>query len=97
MEIFSLIGRFIIYSNESTSKYDELIGAVGTYFNSSGIAYSFDVYVNGDYKATVAASAGAFTGTNCLSTNLAASDTVDAIAYAPGKAKKAATQVTVAS
>lgn len=56
-----------------------------------------DVYVNGDYKATVAASAGAFTGTNCLSTNLAASDTVDAIAYAPGKAKKAATQVTVAS
>ena len=56
-----------------------------------------DVYVNGEYAATVAASAGAFTGTNCLGTNLAASDTVDAIAYAPGKAKKAATQVTVAS
>ena len=25
-----------------------MIGAVGTYFNSSGIAYSFDVYVNGE-------------------------------------------------
>jgi len=56
-----------------------------------------DVYVNGEYKATVAASSGAFTGTNCLASNLAVSDTVDAIAYAPGKAKKAATQVTVAN
>lgn len=34
------------YSNEFTSKYDEYIGAVGTYFNDSGIEYSFDVYVN---------------------------------------------------
>ena len=56
-----------------------------------------DVYVNGEYKATVAASSGSWTGTNCLASNLAASDTVDAIAYAPGYAKKAATQVTVAS
>ena len=38
----------VVQSNEFTSKYDELIGAVGTYFNSSGIAYSFDVYVNGE-------------------------------------------------
>lgn len=56
-----------------------------------------DVYVNGEYKATVSASSGSWTGTNCLASNLAASDTVDAIAYAPGYAKKAATQVTVAS
>ena len=34
------------YSNEFTSKYDELIGAVGTYFNESGISYSFDIFVN---------------------------------------------------
>ena len=40
-------GNYTIYSNEFTSKYDELIGAVGTYFNESGINYSFDVYVNG--------------------------------------------------
>lgn len=41
-------GNYTAYSNEFTSKYDELIGAVGTYFNGSGIAYSFDVYVNGE-------------------------------------------------
>ncbi|MBQ6099149.1 MAG: adhesin [Methanobrevibacter sp.] len=39
-------GNYTQYSNEFTSKYDELIGAVGTYFNESGIKYSFDVYVN---------------------------------------------------
>ncbi len=35
------------YSNEFISKYTESIAAVGTYFNQSGIDYSFDVYVNG--------------------------------------------------
>ena len=39
-------GNCTYYSNEFTSKYDEEIGAVGTYFNDSGIDYSFDVYVN---------------------------------------------------
>ncbi|WP_405268214.1 lectin like domain-containing protein [Methanobrevibacter sp.] len=39
-------GKYTCYSNEFTSKYTELIGAVGTYFNESGIDYSFDVYVN---------------------------------------------------
>lgn len=39
--------NYTSYSNEFTSKYDELIGAVGTYFNESGINYSFDVFVNG--------------------------------------------------
>ncbi|MBQ6099982.1 lectin like domain-containing protein [Methanobrevibacter sp.] len=39
-------GNYTYYSNEFTSKYDEEIGAVGTYFNESGIDYSFDVYLN---------------------------------------------------
>ena len=45
-DITSLTGfddNYTSYSNEFTSKYDELIGAVGTYFNESGIDYSFDV------------------------------------------------------
>ena len=41
-------GNYTYYSNEFTSKYDELIGAVGTYFNESGISYSFDIFVNGN-------------------------------------------------
>ena len=41
-------GRYTTYSNEFTSKYTESIGAVGTYFNESGIDYSFDIYVNGE-------------------------------------------------
>ncbi len=43
-------GNYTFYSNEFTSKYSELIGAVGTYFNESGINYSFDIYVNGVKK-----------------------------------------------
>ena len=39
-------GNYTYYSNEFISEYSELIGAVGTYFNESGINYSFDVYVN---------------------------------------------------
>lgn len=41
-------GNYTQYSNEFVSKYNESIGAVGTYFNDSGIDYSFDVYVNGN-------------------------------------------------
>lgn len=41
-------GNYTYYSNEFTSKYTESIGAVGTYFNESGIDYSFDIYVNGE-------------------------------------------------
>lgn len=40
--------NYTYYSNEFTSEYDELIGAVGTYFNESGIDYSFDVFINGE-------------------------------------------------
>ena len=48
-DLTGLVGfdeNYTIYSNEFTSKYDELIGAVGTYFNESGIKYSFDIFVN---------------------------------------------------
>lgn len=41
-------GNYTRYSNEFASKYSEQIGAVGTYFNESGIDYSFDVFVNGE-------------------------------------------------
>ncbi len=34
------------YSNEFSAEYDDLIAGVGTYFNQSGIDYSFDIYVN---------------------------------------------------
>ena len=34
------------YCNEFTADYDDLIASVGTYFNQSGIDYSFDIYVN---------------------------------------------------
>ena len=54
-----------------------------------------DVFVNGTFAFSATPSAGSWTGT--AASNLAASDTVDANAYAPGKAVKAATQVTVAS
>ncbi|WP_458454080.1 lectin like domain-containing protein [Methanobrevibacter sp.] len=43
-------GNYTQYSNEFTSKYDDSIAAVGTYFNESDIDYSFDVYVNGELK-----------------------------------------------
>ncbi|WP_407413970.1 lectin like domain-containing protein [Methanobrevibacter sp.] len=39
-------GNYTVYSNEFNSKYSELIGAVGTYFNESGIDYSFDIYID---------------------------------------------------
>ena len=49
-DLTGLVGfdeNYTFYSNEFSSKYDELIGAVGTYFNESGIEYSFDIFVNG--------------------------------------------------
>ncbi len=39
-------GNYTQYSNEFTAEYDDLIAGVGTYFNQSGIDYSFDIYVN---------------------------------------------------
>ena len=54
-----------------------------------------DVYVNGTFAGSATPSAGSWSLT--AASNLAASDTVDANAFAPGKAVKAATQVTVAS
>ena len=48
-DLTGLVGfdeNYTYYSNEFISKYTELIGAVGTYFNESGINYSFDIFVN---------------------------------------------------
>ena len=38
------------YSNEYTSVGDDLLGAVGTYFNDTGVEYEFEVYVNGELR-----------------------------------------------
>ena len=54
-----------------------------------------DVFVNGEFAFSATPSSGSWTGT--AASNLVANDKVDAKAYAPGKAVKAATQVTVAS
>ena len=61
-------GNYTYYSNEFTSKYDELIGAVGTYFNESGIDYSFDVYVN-DIKVYSQSGVSEFAGFRTLILN----------------------------
>ena len=44
--LYDFDGGYTQYSNEFTAQYDDLIAAVGTYFNQSGIDYSFDIYVN---------------------------------------------------
>lgn len=54
-----------------------------------------DIFVNGTQVGSATPSGGSWTFTNA--SNLTAGQTVDANAYAPGKAVKAATQVTVAS
>ena len=40
------------YSNEFTSMTYELLGAVGTYFNESGIDYELKIYVNDELRHT---------------------------------------------
>ena len=60
--------NYTIYSNEFTSKYNELIGAVGTYFNESGINYSFDIFVNGQ-KVHTQTGASEFAGFRTLVLN----------------------------
>ncbi|WP_407375083.1 C1 family peptidase, partial [Methanobrevibacter sp.] len=44
--LYDFDGNYTQYSNEFTAEYDDLIAGVGTYFNQSGIDYSFDIYVN---------------------------------------------------
>ena len=45
-------GNYTWYSNEFTSQTYELLGAVGTYFNESGIDYELKVYVNDELRHT---------------------------------------------
>lgn len=44
--LYDFDSNYAQYSNEFTAEYDDLIAGVGTYFNQSGIDYSFDIYVN---------------------------------------------------
>ena len=43
-------GKGTYYSNEYTSVGDDLLGAVGTYFNDTGVEYEFEVYVNNELR-----------------------------------------------
>lgn len=45
-------GNYSYYSNNFISLKDELIGAVGTYFNESGICYELKIYVNDELMHT---------------------------------------------
>ena len=44
--------NYTFYSNEYTAVANNLLGAVGTYFNDSGIDYELKIYVNGELKIT---------------------------------------------
>ena len=44
--------NFTYYSNEFTATANNLLGAVGTYFNDTGVDYEFNVYVNDELKLT---------------------------------------------
>ena len=44
--LYDFDSNYTQYCNEFTADYDDLIAGVGTYFNQSGIDYSFDIYVN---------------------------------------------------
>ncbi len=44
--------NYTYYSNEYTSIGNDLIGAVGTYFNDTGAEYEFRIYVNGELRLT---------------------------------------------
>ena len=44
--------NFSYYSNQYESIFNELIGAVGTYFDDSGIDYELKVHVNGELRHT---------------------------------------------
>ncbi len=41
-------GKYVYYANNYEIGNDELIAAVGTYFNDSGVNYSVDIFVNGE-------------------------------------------------
>jgi predicted outer membrane repeat protein len=44
--LYDFDSNYTQYCNEFTADYDDLIAGIGTYFNQSGIDYSFDIYVN---------------------------------------------------
>ena len=46
------INGSITYANQFEAAEDDLIAAVGTYFNESGVNYTAEIYVNGQLKLT---------------------------------------------
>ena len=50
--LYQFDGNYSCYSNEYESIFNELIGAVGTYFREDGIEYELKVYVNGELRHT---------------------------------------------
>ncbi len=44
--------NYSFYSNQFTALSNNLLGAVGTYFNDTGVDYEFKIYVNDELKLT---------------------------------------------
>ena len=51
-QLNNFVGQYKYFSNTYTALEDDLIAAVGTYFDSEGVDYEFDIYVNGVLKHT---------------------------------------------
>ena len=51
-QLNNFVKEYKYFSNTYTALEDDLIAAVGTYFDSEGVDYEFDIYVNGVLKHT---------------------------------------------
>ena len=51
-QLNNFVDQYKYFSNTYTALDDDLIAAVGTYFDSEGVDYEFDIYVNGVLKHT---------------------------------------------
>ena len=51
-QLNNFVDQYKYFSNTYTALEDHLIAAVGTYFDSEGVDYEFDIYVNGVLKHT---------------------------------------------
>ena len=51
-QLNNFVDQYKYFSNTYTALEDDLIAAVGTYFDSEGVDYEFDIYVNGVLKHT---------------------------------------------
>lgn len=51
-QLNNFVDEYKYFANTYTALEDDLIAAVGTYFDSEGVDYEFDIYVNGVLKHT---------------------------------------------